>query len=108
MIRLHPILRRWKALGWLFATPLALAACSTTPKPLVPDTPPQAVQVLVPIAKPCKVEKVDPSPLVTDKMGAGDDLYEAVKRVLADRAILMADRTKLVAANSNPCPVPKP
>jgi hypothetical protein len=63
------------------------------------------VKVLIPVTQPCKVEKVDPSPLVTERLGgAGDDLYEAVKRVLADRAILKADRSKLVAANSDPCP----
>ena len=103
MIRLCPILRRWKAFGWLFATPMALAACSTTPKPLVPDQPPPAVQVLVPIAKACEVQKVEPSRLETAD-GVPNDLFEAVKRVLADREILMSDRTKLVAANSDPCP----
>ena len=35
--------------------------------------------------------------------GAGDELFEAVKRVLADRAILLGDRVKLAAANNLSC-----
>jgi len=98
-----------KSKSWLVpavAIAMGLAACATSPKALVPDQPPPAVQVLVPMQTPCKVEKVEPSPLVTERLGgAGGDLYEAVKRILADRTLLISDRTKLVAANSDPCPV---
>ena len=52
---------------------------------------------------PCEVVKVVKSPLVTDGLGAGNDLYEAVKRILADRSILIGDREKLAAANDDPC-----
>ena len=56
-----------------------------------------------------QVQIVEPSPLVTERLGgAGGELFEAVKRILADRAILISDRTKLVAANSDPCPEVKP
>jgi hypothetical protein len=84
-----------------------LAACSA--KPLaVPNQAPPAQGVYIPIAKPCEVAKVDPSPLATEQAGgAGSDLYEAVKRILADREILIGDRTKLQAANSDPCPASK-
>ena len=70
--------------------------------PLPPPPAPPAVEVLIPIAKPCQVEKVEKSPLATSQ-GVPNDIFEAVKRVLADRAILMSDREKLVAANSDPC-----
>lgn len=101
-----------KSKSWFapaFSIALALTACATAPKALVPDQPPPAVQVLVPVPTPCEVQKVEPSPLVTERLGgAGGELFEAVKRILADRAILISDRTKLVAANSDPCPEVKP
>lgn len=97
-------IRRWLQ-GFILWTPaLALAACSHAP--LVPPQAPEAVKVLVPVPVPCEVEKVTPSPLATAD-GVPPDLFEAVKRVLADRSILLADRTKLAAANSDPCPAKK-
>lgn len=91
--------------GFIFWTPVvALAACSTTAKAPLPLPAAEAKTVYIPVPQPCEVEKVAPSPLVTEqKGGAGDELFEAVKRVLADRAILLGDREKLVAANSGPC-----
>lgn len=101
----RPILRYLR--GLILWTPIvAIAACA--PKAAIAPAPaPPAIKVLVPVPQPCEVQKVHPSRLVTEELGAGDDLYEAVKRVLADRETLMADRTKLVAANSDPCPEKK-
>lgn len=100
-------LREWAAALWSGAVALcfmvfvlSLVSCATVPN--VPPPAPEAVQVLVPIAKPCKVEKVEPSPLPSAG-GVPADIFEAVKRVLADREVLVADRGKLVAANSDPC-----
>lgn len=99
---LRPILRRLR--GFIFWTPVvALAACSTTAKAPVPPQAAEARPVYIPVPKACEVEKVQPSELPSAG-GVGDDLYEAVKRVLADRAVLLGDREKLVAANSDPCP----
>lgn len=82
---------------------LSIGSCAAR-QPIVPPPAPEAIPVYIPIPKPCEVEKVAKSRLVTEELGAGDDLYEAVKRVLADRSILKADREKLVAANDAPCP----
>lgn len=71
--------------------------------PLPPPPAPPAIEVLVPIAKPCEVQKVEKSALPS-ALGLPNEIFEAVKRVLADRAILLSDREKLAAANSDPCP----
>ena len=89
--------------GFIFWTPaLVLAACSTAVKAPVPPQPAPAVPVYIPVAQACEVEKVQPSELATAD-GVPNDLYEAVKRVLADRSLLLGDREKLTAANSDPC-----
>lgn len=86
---------------FLLATIAALQACAT-PR----DIPPQAseaVQVLVPVTKACEVAQVENSALPSAG-GVPLDIFEAVKRILADRQVLIADREQLQAANDNPCP----
>lgn len=87
----------------LFAAALVLSACATQ-KPLTPPQAPPAVEVKVPVPVPCQVEQIAPSGLPGAVAPIPDDIFEAVKLILADRATLKADRTRLVAANSNPCP----
>lgn len=89
---------------YLALAPLALvllSACSTTGR--LPPPAPGAVEVLVPVTQPCEVAQVENTPLPTAG-GVPNDIYEAVKRILADRQVLIADREQLQAANSNPCP----
>lgn len=83
---------------------ILLGGCSH--KPLTPPQAAPAVEVLVPVATPCQVEQVAASPLPTASTSPSmlNDIYDAVKLVLADRAVLKADRTQMAAANSNPCP----
>jgi hypothetical protein len=89
--------------GFIFWTPVvALAACATTAKAPLPPTAAEAQPVYIPVPQPCEVEKVQASALPSAS-GVGDDLYEAVKRVLADRAVLLGDREKYAAANEAPC-----
>ena len=80
-----------------------MAGCAHAP--LVPPQAPPAVEVLIPVAVPCNVASVVPSKLPTASTSIPDDIFDAVKLVLADRAVLKADRERLVAANSNPCPL---
>jgi hypothetical protein len=96
--------RVWLWLMFVMLAVLALGACTATRN--TPPPAPLATKVLVPVTEPCKVEKVDPSPLPSAG-GVPDDIFEAVKRVLGDRAVLLADREKLVAANTDPCPEAK-
>lgn len=94
----------WRVWLWLMivlAVVLALGGCTATRQ--TPPPAPVATKVLVPVTEPCKVAKVDPSPLPSAG-GVPDDIFEAVKRVLGDRQVLLADREKLVAANTEPCP----
>lgn len=86
---------------FLFSTALALTACSTAQD--IPPQAPGAVEVLVPVTKACEVAQVESSKLPSAG-GVPNDIYEAVKRILADRQVLIADREQLQAANSNPCP----
>jgi len=105
---IRPILRPAQGLlsrlrGFIFWTPVvALAACSTPAKAPQPLPAAEAKPVYIPVPQPCEVEKVHPSALPSSG-GVGDDLYEAVKRVLADRAVLLGDREKYAAANEAPC-----
>lgn len=80
---------------------LLVTGCATTP--ITPPQAPPTVEVLIPVPVPCEVAQVAPSELPTAS-GVPHDIYEAVKRVLADRAVLMADQAKLRAANGDPCP----
>lgn len=84
---------------WSTIAALAVAACSTAA-----HAPPPATEVLVPVVKPCAVAQVDNSELPSASRKATGDIFEDVKTVLADRSVLKADREKLQAANSNPCP----
>ncbi|MFC3214639.1 hypothetical protein [Novosphingobium panipatense] len=87
----------WLALA--LALVAALAGCG--PKF---STPPPVVEVLTPISEPCEVAQVDNSTLPSAHRPATGDIFEDVKTILADRATLRADREKLQAANSDPCP----
>ena len=87
----------------LLCMALSLSACATT-KPLTPPQAPPAVEVLIPVPVPCDVAQVAPSELPSATRPVPNDIYGAVQIVLADRATLRADRERLVAANSNPCP----
>jgi hypothetical protein len=78
-----------------------LSGCTSTRN--LPPPAPLIQKVLVPVSQPCQVEQVTNSPLPSAG-GVPLDIFEAVKRVLADRAILLGDREKLQAANSDPCP----
>lgn len=95
-------LKAWLAGSILVGPALLLAGCATL-KPIVPPPPAEAVPVLIPIPQACKVQKVPESALASAG-GLTGDIFEDVKRVLADRAQLLADRERLQAANSDPCP----
>lgn len=105
MIRLYrlayaPVIAFWAAVGIIM-----LEGC--TPKPLTPPQAPSAVEVLIPVPTPCKVAAVALSGLPTASTSIPDDIYRAVQLVLADRAVLKADRERLAAANNHPCSEPK-
>ena len=89
-----------------FVAAMSLTSCAT--KPLTPPQAPPAVEVLIPVPVPCQVAQVAPSKLPTASTSIPNDIYRAVQLVLADRAVLRADRARLAAANSNPCPKAKP
>lgn len=94
----------WRVWLWLLIVALAIAFLGgCTANRSLPPPPPPVQKVLVPVTKPCEVEKVENSALPSDG-GVPDDIFEAVKRVLADRSVLLADREKLQAANTAPCP----
>jgi hypothetical protein len=78
-----------------------LSACAG--KTALPPPPPPAVEVLVPVVQPCEPRKVERS-ILPSAAGLVGDIYEDVKRILADREVLKADRELLVAANTHPCP----
>lgn len=90
---------------WLICLTLSLPGCSS--KPLTPPQAPSAVEVLVPVPVPCKVAQVPSSKLPSAIVTIPRDIFEAVKIVLADRATLKADRERMAAANSDPCPESK-
>ncbi len=87
---------------WTFVL-FALTGCAS--KPLTPPQAPPAVEVMIPVPVPCQVAQVPRSPLPSRSRAIPNDIFDAVKIVLADRAVLKADRERLIAANSNPCPV---
>lgn len=98
------LLKAW-ALPWVIAMAFFTTGCAS--KPLTPPQAPPAVKVEVPVPVPCQVAQVAPSGLPTASAPLPTDIFDAVKLILADRATLKADRTRLVAANSNPCPTPE-
>ncbi len=83
----------------------SIAGCAS--RPLTPPQAPPAIEVLVPVPVPCRVEPVASSRLPTASAPIPTDIWDGVKLILADRATLKADRERLKAANSNPCPVAK-
>lgn len=94
----------WRIAIWIalvFMTLAVLGGCTATRQ--LPPPPPPVHKVLVPVTQACEVEKVENSPLPSAG-GVPSDIFEAVKRVLADRSVLLADREKLQAANTEPCP----
>lgn len=82
---------------------ILLGGCAGPKALQVPPPAPDAQAVYIPVPKPCKVEKVTPSPLAT-AAGVPHDIFGAVQRILADRELLKGDRTKALAAASDPCP----
>lgn len=83
---------------------LACSLVSCTKAVNVPPSAPEALPVYIPIVKPCEVAKVPKSPLPSDDVVVPDDIFEAVKLALSDRAVALSDREKLAAANDDPCP----
>lgn len=73
---------------------VALAGCKTAPEP------PRVVKV--PIAVACEIEQVPESELPQAAPGA--NVFELTTVALARLKILMAENTRLRAANNNPCP----
>lgn len=88
-----------------FVLAMALTACAG--KTALPPPAPPAVEVFIPVTKPCEVEQVEQSALVSAD-GVPAEILEAVKHILADRFLLLGDRENLVAANTDPCPELKP
>jgi hypothetical protein len=98
--------RFWRLRGFLLVTPaLAMTACgrpADRPQLQVAPPPPVVAKVAVPV--PCVVEQVPmpayPGALIRDT----DDVYTAARLAMADRRVRIAERDRLRAANSNPCP----
>lgn len=90
------ILRRWLLRGYILFFPLTLMACTTTQQL------PREVRVPVPV--PCEVEQVEETALPT--AGPDADIAELAKVAAARIKLLLAENTRLRAANNNPCPVP--
>lgn len=84
---------------WLVAVGIVLIApaCATTPQ--LPK------ETLVPVPVPCEIEQVETSELPVAAPGAS--IAEKAKVAAARIKLLLADRERLVAANTNPCPKPK-
>lgn len=75
---------------------MALPACASTPD--LPKT------VKVPVPIPCEIEQVPQTelPQVTDDM----NVFDAAKVRMAQLKLLIAENTRLRAANTSPCPAP--
>lgn len=101
-IKVYPQLAYVPVLAFWAAIAIILQGCAT--KPLTPPQAPPAVEVLIPVPVPCQVAQVASSGLPTASEPIKGDIYRAVQLILADRAVLKADRERLQAANSNPCP----
>jgi len=84
-------IQRWMAATGII---LALPACASTQS--LPET------VLVPIPAPCEIEQVTPSGLPVAEPGA--NVARKAQVAAARIMILLADRERLIAANTNPCP----
>lgn len=97
-----PLLRDLKGFAiWMALGVLLVAALSGCAGRLPPPAPP-AVEVLVPVPVPCEIEQVP----VADKPRTSADMgiFDLVKTVLAERAVMAGENARLRAANTNPCP----
>lgn len=84
---------------WLIAAGITLLvpACATTQR--LPE------EVLIPVPVPCEVEQVPPIEL--PQVRPDMNVFEAAKVRMAQLKLLLAENTRLRAANTNPCPSPK-
>lgn len=99
-----PMIKKLTLWGLVFPICLVfLPACTKQPVNLLPPAASEAVEVYIPVTKPCEVVRVEPS-VLPSASGIADDIFEAAKAILADRSVLLGDREKLVAANTDPCP----
>jgi hypothetical protein len=76
---------------------VALVGCTNTKEIAGP---PVVAKVAVPVA--CEIEQVPASQRLTAPKGSG--IFDLTKTALSDRRRLMAENTRLRAANNNPCP----
>ena len=91
---------------YIFWTPaLALAACGAqADRPQLNLAPPQPVIAKVAIPVACVIEQV-PMPAYPGELArAEDDIYMAARLTMADRRVRIAERDRLRAANTSPCP----
>ncbi len=58
---------------------ILLAACSTNPSNTKP------VEVLVPVQVPCKITPPNKPDFAVDNLGIGEDIFDKVKALLAER-----------------------
>lgn len=63
----------------LLSSMLFLSACSTNPSSTKP------VEVLVPVQVPCKITSPNKPSFAVDNLGIGEDIFEKVKALLAER-----------------------
>jgi hypothetical protein len=87
-------LKYWLLRGFIFFAPLSLMACTTAQS--LPK------EVLVPLPVPCEVEQVEKTELPTASADA--DIFELAQVAAARVKLLLAENTRLRAANTNPCP----
>jgi hypothetical protein len=81
---------------FLLTSLLALSACATTQR--LPS------EVLVPVPVPCEVEQVPATEL--PQVSPDMNIFDAAKVRMAQLKLLLAENTRLRAANNNPCPAP--
>lgn len=92
---------------WLYMilalSALALGACAhKAPQP--PAEAPPAVEVLIPVPTPCDNAQIASTALPGASAAIPNDIFDAVKLILGDRAVLKGDNERLKAANTNHCP----
>jgi hypothetical protein len=102
--RLASTARVW----WCLPFPaLALAGCMHAAAPELPKLEPVPAAptiAKVAIGVPCAVEQVPMPAYPGDLARKGDDVYTLARLAMADRRVRIAERDRLRAANSNPCP----
>ncbi|MBB3693037.1 hypothetical protein [Sphingomonas sp. BK580] len=98
--------RYWAIRGFVFVTPALAIACAPAkaPLPQLNAAPPAPViaKVAVPVA--CEIEQVPAPAYPGELIRDNDDIYAASRIAMADRRARIAERDRLRAANSNPCP----